>query len=299
LKRATAGVLGLALLIALAFFLHRGAREEKPLRPPKPAAVVEPMTPEPLPIAALAPETPKLPLLPATPRPPAPKATEVPPVVGEPAPGFIRGVVKILGEPPKRRLAKLYADPKCADLHPGGILRDDIVVDLGNNVQWAFVYIAKGVKGTPKAPLLPVLLDQVGCRFEPHVLGVRVNQPINIYNNDRLLHTVHAMPYDNKEFNLGLPEWKQFETRTFTRPEIMIRVKCDIHPWMWAWIGVLDHPYFSVTSETGSYGIAQVPPGRYTVRVWHELYASVDREVEIEPGADVRLDFFLDARKTD
>jgi hypothetical protein len=126
-----------------------------------------------------------------------------------------------------------------------------------------------------------------------------VNQPINIYNNDPLLHNVHALAFVNKEFNFGLPQAGLFETRRFSRKEVMVRIKCDVHPWMAAWVGVLDHPYFSVTSETGAYGIVNLPPGRFRVTVWHEHYASVDREVDVPSGGDAKLDFFLDARKNE
>jgi hypothetical protein len=258
--------------------------EPAPEPEPQPVAV-EPAKPEP---ARIVP-------------PPPPKPVEIPPVVlPEPIkPGTIRGVVKILGVPPKRKLLRLNADPKCAALHDGQMLADDIVVDEGNNVRWAFVYVSKGNTSSTPGPLPPVLIDQVGCRFEPHVLGVQVNQPINIFNNDPLLHNVHALPFENKEFNFGLPSAGQFETKRFSRKEVMVQIKCDVHPWMSAWIGVLDHPYFSVTSGTGSYGIVNLPPGRFKVAVWHERYASVEQEIEVPSGGDAKLDFYLDARKNE
>jgi hypothetical protein len=161
--------------------------------------------------------------------------------------------------------------------------------------------VSKGNTAYKLGPLSlpPVLLDQAGCRFEPHVLGVQVNQPINIYNNDPVLHNVHATADENKEFNFSQPGLGQFDTKRFSKKEVMVHIGCDIHPWMGAWVGVLDHPYFSVTSETGSYGIVNVPPGRVRVTVWHERYASVDQEVEVPSGGDAKLDFFLDARKNE
>ena len=296
MNRSTWIVLALAMLLGLALMFHRAPREVKPPRSPKPVAAAEP--PEPQPVAA-APEPPK----PEPPRrvlpPPPPSPVAVPPVVlVEPIQrGTVRGTVKISGIPPKRKRIRMDADPKCQSLHTGELLADDIVVDPENNVRWAFVYVSKGNTASPPGPLPPVLLDQVGCRFEPHVLGVQVNQPLNIYNNDRLLHNVHALTIANREFNFGLPEAGLFETKRFTRPEVMFRIVCDVHPWMRAWVGVLDHPFFSVTSETGAYGIVNLPPGRFKITVWHELYASVEREVEVPSGGDAQLDFFLDARK--
>src|SRR4029079_3107573 len=149
-------------------------------------------------------------------------------------------------------------------------------------VKWAFVYIAAGINNQPpKEPLAPLLLDQVGCRFEPHMLGIRPGQPLTIYSTDGILHLAHSIATDNREFNFGMTPTEQCRTVTFEQREVMVRIKCDIHPWMAAWIGVLDHPYFSATSATGRYSIPSLPAGRYMVKVWHEQYATVGREVDI------------------
>jgi hypothetical protein len=206
--------------------------------------------------------------------------------------------VKILGEPPPRKKVRMLSDPHCVEKHTGDVLSDALVVDPDGGVKWAFVYIAAGINNQPpKEPLAPLLLDQVGCRFEPHVLGIRTGQPLNIYNTDGILHLAHSLATDNREFNFGMTPTEQCRTVTFEQREVMVRIKCDIHPWMAAWIGVLDHPYFSVTSATGGYGIPSLPAGRYMVKVWHEQYATVGREIDIPPGGDITLDFILDARK--
>lgn len=292
--RSTRIVLGLLALLGLALLFHRGPREVRPSRPPRPVSVAPAPDPEP-PSAAVVIVEPPMPH-----RPPAPKPLEVPPIVLTEAiqPGTVRGTVTILGAPPRRRRIKMEADPKCASFHTGDVLSDDIVADPEGHVRWAFVYVARGNTGSaPRGTLPPVLLDQVGCRFEPHVLGLQVDQPLNIFNNDPLLHNVHAMTEHSKEFNFGLPQAGLFETKRFTKPEVMVPIVCHIHPWMRAWLGVLDHPYFSVTSETGAYGIVNLPPGRFLIKVWHELYASVEREVDVPSGGDAKLDFYLDARK--
>jgi hypothetical protein len=296
-RRSTRIVLGLVALLGLALLLRRGPREIRPTRTPKPVSVA--VTPEPdppSPVAAAAAE----PSPPEPPRLPPPKPVEILPVVPTPAipPGTVRGTVTILGALPRRKRIKMDADPKCASFHTGDVLSEDIVADPEGHVRWAFVYVARGNTGSaPRGPLPPVLLDQVRCRFEPHVLGVQVDQPLNIYNNDPLLHNVHASTLHSSEFNFGLPKEGLFETKRFTKPEVMVPIVCHIHPWMKAWVGVLDHPYFSVTSETGAYGIVNLPPGRHVVKVWHELYASVEKEVDVPSGGDAKLDFYLDARK--
>ena len=297
MKRSTLLVLALVALLALALLFHREPRELQPKRQPRPVAVAPPPEPE-VPVAAI-PAEPVKPRDPPPPRPaPPPPLALVKIPAGDVKPGTIRGTVKILGVAPVRKKIRMDADPKCERLHAGGVLHDDLLIDPANNIRNAFVYVARGNTGAaPPGPLPPVLLDQVGCRFEPRVLGVQVNQPLNIYNNDDLLHNVHGLPVKNKEFNFGLPQPGLFQTRRFSTPEVMVRIVCDVHPWMRAWVGVLDHPYFSVTGEAGNYAIAKLPPGRFLIKVWHERYATVEQEIDVPPGGDVVLNFFLDARK--
>jgi plastocyanin len=285
-------VLALALFVALACFLRRPPREERPPRPdPERAPVVEPPTPRGPVVGGREPLGPSS--LPPT-SVPAAVAVAVP--VG--SPGILRGRVRIQGEPPKRRTARMDIDPKCAARHAGPVLVDDIVADSNGFVQWAFVYVQTGLKGpAPPPPQSPVTLDQIACTFTPHMVGVRVGQPVAILNSDSLLHNVHGLPFENKEFNIGLPEAGMEIVRRFDKPEVMIKLKCDIHPWMTSWVGVMDHPYFSVTNETGSYGIPALPPGRYTVQAWHEKYVTVTSDIDLPPGGDVVLDFLLDVKR--
>ena len=294
-RRSSLLVLGLVALLGLALLFHRSPREIKPPRLPKPVAAAEPPAAEPVTKLILGVEVPQL--KPVVPPPPAPVEIPLIAPVDPLKPGNIRGTVTILGVPPARKKVRLNADPQCQALHSGELLSDEIVADPAGRVRWAFVYVSKGNTPRSSGPLPPVLLDQVGCRFDPHVLGVQVNQPLNIYNNDSLLHNVHAQAIENKEFNFGLPQAGLVETKRFSRNEVMIRIQCDVHPWMRAWVGVLDHPYFSVTSDTGAYGIVNLPPGRFRITVWHERYASVEQEVEVPSGGDAKLDFYLDARK--
>jgi plastocyanin len=283
-SRAT--VLALALLIALAFFLHRSTQEKRPQRAPSRVPVVEPAGPGERGSANAS--------KPAA----SPAALAVEAAASAGPPGTIRGLVRIKAPVPPRRFVRLDVDPKCESFHAGPLLSDEIVADANGNVQWAFVYVKSGLVGTPPpAPAAPVLMDQIRCIFTPHVVGLRVGQRLNVLNSDATLHNVHALPFDNKEFNMGLPTAGTDLTRTFDRPEVMIKIKCDIHPWMTSWIGVLDHPYFSITNPLGSYAIPELPPGKYVVEAWHEGYAPVTASVGLAPGGDVRLDFLLDARR--
>ena len=216
--------------------------------------------------------------------PTAPKAAEpFVPIKG----ASISGQVKVKGDVKKRKKIKMDADPKCAALHADAPLMDDIVVDDAGNVQWAFVWVKKGAEGKkPTDAPAPAVINQVGCHYEPHVLGIVVGQDLLIKNSDDLLHNIHALPFSNKEFNFGQPTKGLEEKKQFTAQEVMVKVKCDVHPWMSAWIGVVDHGFFAVTGADGKYAIpGGLPDGKYTVEVWHEGYKSVSAEVAVKGGA--------------
>jgi len=215
---------------------------------------------------------------------PAAPAVAVPLV--SPKDGSISGVVSVKGDVKKRKKIKMDADPKCSAMHAEPPLMEDIVVDDAGHVQWAFVYVKKGAEGKKPAKVTPAVINQVGCHYEPHVLGIVVGQELTIKNSDDLLHNIHALPFSNKEFNFGQPTKGLEEKKTFTTQEVMVKVKCDVHPWMSAWIGVLDHGFFGVTDAAGKYVIpAGLPDGKYTVEVWHEGYKNVSAEVDVKGGA--------------
>ena len=223
---------------------------------------------------------------------PAPKAA---PVVAVPVSlqdaGSITGVVKVV-DAPRRKKIKMDADPKCAALHAEPPLMDEVVADANGGVQYAFVWIKTGLEGkTLPVPSTAAVINQQGCRYEPHVLGVMVGQELTIRNSDDLLHNIHALPFENKEFNFGQPSKGMEEKKSFQKQEVMVKVKCDVHPWMSAWIGVVAHPCFSVTDATGKFDIKGVPPGKYTVEVWQEKYKSVTAEVEVKAGAAAAANF--------
>jgi plastocyanin len=211
-------------------------------------------------------------------------------VASEPVKGAsISGTVKVKGDVKKRKKIKMDADPKCSAMHAEPPLMEDIVVDANGNVQWAFVYVKKGAEGKkPTDAPAQAVINQVGCHYEPHVLGIVVGQELLIKNSDDLLHNIHALPFSNKEFNFGQPTKGLEEKKTFTTQEVMVKVKCDVHPWMSAWIGVVDHGFYAVTGADGKYAIpGGLPDGKYTVEVWHEGYKSVVSEVDVKGGAAV------------
>ena len=203
----------------------------------------------------------------------------------------LSGTVKLNGPVPKPKVNKpLLADPACAACQKNGEpLKDNLVVDDSGGVRWAFVYVKKGLEGkTFDPPATAVQLDQVGCTYAPHVIGIMVGQPLTIRNSDPMAHNVHGLPFSNREFNKGQPPGSS-DTMKFTTPEVAVKVKCDIHPWMGAWIGVVDHPFYAITDAAGKFEIKNLPPGKYTVGVWHEKLQAPDQEIEVKEGT--KLEF--------
>lgn len=195
---------------------------------------------------------------------------------------ILTGKVKIKGEIPKRKKITTNADPKCAAMHPGDLLTDDFVVDAAGGIQWALVYVKDGLgeqKFTP--PKAPVIVEQKGCRFEPHSMGIMIGQDLMFRNQDSLMHIVHVVPKSNREFGFSQAKMGEERSKTFAAKET-IRLFCDVHPWMVAWIMVLDHPFHATTGPDGRFKIKGLPPGKYTIEAWHENYKPVTQEIEVK-----------------
>jgi hypothetical protein len=182
--------------------------------------------------------------------------------------GNITGKVVLEGTPPAPTRFKMTSDPACGAEEGHS---ESFVVDNGA-LQNVFVYIKDGLgnKYIFDTPTEPVKLDQKNCHYTPHVLGLRVTQPLEIGNSDNTMHNVHGMPETNREFNFGQVVAGLKNTVAFTAPEVMIPFKCDVHAWMNAYIGVVNHPYFAVTGNGGKFEMKTVPPGTYTIEAWHE-----------------------------
>ena len=155
----------------------------------------------------------------------------------------------------------------------------------------AFVYVKSGLdRKTFATPSTPVAIDQSGCWFRPRVLGIQTNQALQITNSDPVTHSIHPMAQINREWNHSQAAGEPPLARKFARPEVMIHVKCNIHSWMQAYIGVVDNPYFAVSGEDGSYRIGNLPPGTYTVAIWQEKLGTQEQQVTVAPHSNTQAD---------
>jgi hypothetical protein len=193
--------------------------------------------------------------------------------------GEISGKVILSGTPPAEQ--PLPMDATCGKLHPTTKpTTRHWVVGEGKGLGDVLVYVKTGApKGGTAGPA--PLLDQKDCMYEPYIWGVMVGQEFKVKNSDPFLHNVHATPKINKEFNLGQPLKDQVNTQIFAKPELMIRIKCDVHPWMFTYASALDHPYFAVTDKDGKFTIKNVPAGKYTVEVVHRKAGEKAQEVTV------------------
>jgi len=206
----------------------------------------------------------------------------------------ITGIVIFDGDIPNFRTIKMDADPICITHHKTSVSSEVLILGEGKTVGNIFVHVVSGLeKKEFPAPSEAVVLDQKGCMYSPHVLGVMVGQPVKILNPDGTLHNVHAMTKVNKEFNVAMPKFRKELTRTFDKPEFMLKMKCDVHPWMGAYISVMTHPYFSVTQEDGIYTIANLPAGKYELEIWHEKLGTKKVSVNLSEGETKEVNFTL------
>ncbi len=199
----------------------------------------------------------------------------------------ITGAVKFDGKAPKPQKIDMSQDPACK----GSNETETVEVDNGNLAN-VFVYVKEGLGDrTFDAPNTPVKIDQQGCRYHPHVLGVMAGQPVEIINSDKTTHNIHPSPKDNKEWNESQPPGGAPLDKTFPRQEILIPVKCNQHPWMKMYIGVVKNPFFAVTDKSGKFELKGLPPGTYTITAVHEKFGSQDQKVTVGPKESKAADF--------
>jgi plastocyanin len=202
----------------------------------------------------------------------------------------VAGSIQFTGTAPEQQ--QLNLDRECVELRENPALSERVVVNDNGTLRWVFVYVKEGLGDQQFAPSSePVVLDQQGCMYDPHVFGVQAGQTLTILNSDPLLHNIHALPEENRPFNFGMPTAGQERDQSFRVPEVMVRIKCDVHPWMESWAGVTEHPFFGTSDESGTYSIDNLPAGDYVIEAWHEEYGTQTQDVSVGDGESVSLDF--------
>jgi len=229
----------------------------------------------------------------------APKAAEGTPAAGgaampdEANGATVTGKVVLDGAKPVMKALDMSATPFCERAHQGSAAKsEEVVVNSNGTLKNAVVWIKSGLPDKQWAvPQTAVTLDQNGCQYKPHVIGVMTGQNIDIKTSDQTNHNIHPMPKINQEFNESQPPGSEDKMKSFPREEVMIPVKCNVHPWMRSYIGVVSHPFFAVTGDDGTFTIKGLPPGTYTIQVWQEKYGTQDQQITVGAKESKTADF--------
>ena len=209
--------------------------------------------------------------------------------------GSVTGSIAFEGTAPSMDVIDMADEEVCADKHASTPMTEEMVMNENGTLANVFVYVKEGLESLQfPTPNESVLLDQDGCMYRPHVLGVMAGQDITIRNSDGLLHNINASPTEQRGFNTSQPTNME-STRSFGTVEVMVPLRCDVHGWMTAYIGVLDHPYHSVTGSDGSFDLSTLPPGDYVVEAWHERYGTQTQNVTVATGETTEVTFTFSA----
>ena len=204
--------------------------------------------------------------------------------------GNIAGSVVFEGTAPSMDAIDMSSESVCAAKHASTPMIEEVVVNGNGTLANVFVYVKEGLESLQFPTPGAVLLDQNGCVYLPHVLGVMAGQDITIKNSDGLLHNINASPAEQRGFNTSQPVAME-TTRAFGTAEVMVPLRCDVHGWMNAYIGVLDHPYHSVSNGSGAFSLSTLPPGDYVIEAWHERYGTQTQNVTVTTGQTAEVTF--------
>ncbi len=223
---------------------------------------------------------------------PSAASQQAPTAIDQSTVGAIAGKISYTGEKPKPKVIHMDTEPACGAANSGPVYTQDLEVNSNNTLKDVFVWVSDGLgNSTFAVPTTPAQLDQRGCTYHPHVLGVMAGQQLQILNSDNTTHNIHPMPTANPEWNTSMPPKASPLDKKFNRPETMIPVKCNVHPWMKAYVGVVKSPYFSVTGDDGSFEIKGLPPGEYTISAWQEKLGTQTMKVTVGAKETKTADF--------
>ncbi len=207
----------------------------------------------------------------------------------------IAGKVTLTGKAPNAAKIAFDADPVCKSQHTGTANDETVIADAKGNLANVFVYVKDGPNTA--APSTPVVLTQHGCLYSPHVFGLQANQPLQIVNEDGTMHNVHCMATINDGFNVAQPTQGMKTDKKFSKAEVLVKFKCDVHSWMHCFAGVVNNSFFSVSGTDGGFKISQLPAGSYTVVAVHESYGeSQPQKVDVKDGEAKSVNFTFAAK---
>jgi len=215
------------------------------------------------------------------------------PVASAFAGATITGTITYEGKVPTLKPLAMDADPACAAKHDKPVANEMLVLGSGNTMGNILVSVKSGLPAgkTYPAPKEALVMDQSGCQYKPHVLALQVGQPLKVLNSDGVLHNVHALPKTNGQFNMAMPGTRKDAEHTFEKAEGAFQVKCDVHPWMTAYVSIFDHPFFGVTKDDGKFKLADLPAGTYEIEAWHEKLGSKVEKITVADGESKTVDF--------
>jgi plastocyanin len=212
--------------------------------------------------------------------------------------GSIEGTIKFDGTAPHSRLIHMDADPVCYAVNHGNVHSPAVILGDNNTLGDVFVYIKSGLTKADYPPLpQAAVINQAGCNFKPHVLGVMARQKVKFLNPDGTLHNVHVMCRINPEFNAAMPDFRKDMQVSFDKPEFMFSIRCDVHPWMQAWMAVLSHPFFTVTGTDGKFEIKNIPAGTYVIEAWHEKLGTQSATKTVTDNSTQKINFTFSGPK--
>jgi plastocyanin len=203
----------------------------------------------------------------------------------------VKGVVKFEGAAPKGTRIDMSQDPICARAHSSPATTEEVVVGASGGLANVVVYVSDGLTAHDfQPPQQPVVLEQKGCQYKPHVVAIQAGQKLDVVNSDETTHNIHPLPENNREWNMTQPHGMPLE-QTFAREEVAIPVKCNVHPWMKGYIAVFKHPYFAVTDKNGEFALKNLSPGTYTITAWQEKLGTKMQKVTVGGAESKTVEF--------